>query len=163
MTPPLSIFPDQFRPDGRTVLITGSGRGLGWEMAKGLAQAGAKVLLHGRHRARLEPKVAELHVAGFAAEALAFDMADRAAMTAEVARAPAIDILINNVGERDQRSFLEIDNENFARLIDMHCRPLHPAGGCGAAQDALPRELAAGRPRPELPAGRRGSASIPAP
>ena len=48
MTPPMSTFPDQFRLDGRTALVTGSGRGLGWEMARGLAEAGARVLLHGR-------------------------------------------------------------------------------------------------------------------
>src|SRR5665213_2589312 len=119
MTPPMSTFPDQFRLDGRTALITGSGRGLGWEMAKGLAEAGARVLLHGRDRARLAPRLAELQAAGFAADALAFDMADRAAMQAEIARAPAIDILIHNVGERDRRSFLEIDHDDFARLIDI--------------------------------------------
>ena len=44
----MSTFPDQFRLNGRTALVTGSGRGLGWEMAQGLAQAGATVLLHGR-------------------------------------------------------------------------------------------------------------------
>ena len=34
MTHPMSTFPDRFRLDGRTALITGSGRGLGWEIAK---------------------------------------------------------------------------------------------------------------------------------
>ena len=48
MSHPVSIFPDQFRLDGRTALITGSGRGLGWEITQALAQAGARVLLHGR-------------------------------------------------------------------------------------------------------------------
>src|ERR1700727_3083089 len=85
MSHPMSTFPDRFRLDGRTALITGSGRGLGWEMAKGLAEAGAKVLLHGRDRGRLEPRLAELGAAGFAAEALVFDMTDRAAMRREIA------------------------------------------------------------------------------
>ena len=40
----MSTFPDQFQLNGRTALITGSGRGLGWEMAQGLAQAGARRL-----------------------------------------------------------------------------------------------------------------------
>ena len=39
MARPMSTFPDRFRLDGRTALVTGSGRGLGWEMAKGLAEA----------------------------------------------------------------------------------------------------------------------------
>ena len=78
----MSTFPDQFRLNGRTALVTGSGRGLGWEMAKGLAEAGARVLLHGRARHRLEPRLGELRKAGHAADAVAFDMADRAAMKA---------------------------------------------------------------------------------
>ena len=101
----MSTFPDQFRLNGRTALVTGSARGLGWEMAQGLAQAGAKVLLHGRSAERLAPRVGELRAAGFAADALVFDMADRAAMRSAMAKAPAIDVLIHNVGERDRRPF----------------------------------------------------------
>ena len=78
MTHPMSTFPDRFRLDGRTALITGSGRGLGWEMAKGLAEAGARVLLHGRSHERLAPRLSELAGAGHAADAICFDMADRA-------------------------------------------------------------------------------------
>ena len=121
----MSTFPDKFRLDGRTVLITGSGRGLGWEMAKGLAEAGARVLLHGRDRARLEPRLSELRGNGAAADALAFDMADRAAMKAEIARAHPIDVLIHTVGERDRRPFLEIDPEAFARLVDVDLTAAH--------------------------------------
>ena len=51
---------DQFRLDGRTALVTGSGRGLGWEMARALAEAGARVLLHGRAAERLAGRVGEL-------------------------------------------------------------------------------------------------------
>ena len=53
MFDPMPIFPDQFRLDGRTALVTGSARGLGWEIAQALAQAGAQVLLHGRSAERL--------------------------------------------------------------------------------------------------------------
>jgi gluconate 5-dehydrogenase len=113
----MSTFPDKFRLDGRTALITGSGRGLGWEMAKGLAEAGAHVLLHGRDRARLEPRLSELRGKG--------DMADRAAMKAEIGRAHPIDVLIHNVGERDRRPFLEIDPDAFARLVDVDLTAAH--------------------------------------
>jgi gluconate 5-dehydrogenase len=70
MTHPMSTFPDRFRLDGRTALITGSGRGLGWEIAKGLAEAGARVLLHGRSHERLAPRLSELAGAGHAADAI---------------------------------------------------------------------------------------------
>src|SRR5689334_11795718 len=121
----MSTFPDQFRLNGRTALVTGSGRGLGWEMAQGLAQAGARVLLHGRERQRLTSRLAELHKAGAAADALAFDMADRAAMAAAISAAGPVDILIHNVGERDRRAFLDIEPESFARLIDVDLTAAH--------------------------------------
>jgi gluconate 5-dehydrogenase len=121
----MSTFPDRFRLDGRTALITGSGRGLGWEMAKGLAEAGARVLLHGRSRERLVPRLDELAAAGHANGALCFDMADRAAMQAEVAKAGPIDILVHNVGERDRRPFSDIEPDAFARLIDVDLTAAH--------------------------------------
>src|SRR6185295_7960754 len=125
MPHPVSIFPDQFRLHGRTALITGSGRGLGWEIAQALAQAGAKVLLHGRSAERRAPRVATLKEAGHAAGALAFDMADRPAMRQAVAAAGPIDILVHNVGERDRRPFAEIEPEHFARLIDVDLTAAH--------------------------------------
>jgi gluconate 5-dehydrogenase len=121
----MSTFPDQFRLDGRTALVTGSGRGLGWEMAQGLAQAGARVLLHGRSAERLEPRVGQLRAAGFAADAIAFDMADRKSMGAAMAKAGPIDVLIHNVGERDRRPFTETEPEAFARLVDVDLSAAH--------------------------------------
>jgi gluconate 5-dehydrogenase len=125
MTHPMSTFPDRFRLDGRTALITGSGRGLGWEIAKGLAEAGAKVVLHGRSHERLAPRLEELRTAGHTAEALAFDMGDRVAMQVEVAEAGPIDILVHNVGERDRRPFAEIEPDAFAHLIDVDLTAAH--------------------------------------
>jgi gluconate 5-dehydrogenase len=121
----MSTFPDRFKLDGRTALITGSGRGLGWEIAKGLAEAGAKVVLHGRSRERLAPRIDELKTAGHAAGALCFDMADRTAMRTEMATAGPIDILVHNVGERDRRPFNEIEPDAFARLIDVDLTAAH--------------------------------------
>ncbi len=121
----MSIFPDLFRLDGRTALVTGSARGLGWEMAQGLAQAGARVLLQGRAHDRIAPRLAELRKAGHAADALAFEMGDRAAMRAELAKAGPIDILLHNVGERDRRPFAEIEPDDFARLIDVDLTAAH--------------------------------------
>ena len=121
----MSTFPDKFRLDGRTALVTGSARGLGWEMAKALAEAGARVLLHGRTPERIAPRLADLRQAGAAADALAFEMGDRAAMAAEVARGGPIDIPIHNVGERDRRPFGDISPEDFARLIDVDLTAAH--------------------------------------
>src|SRR5260370_41747666 len=80
MIRPMSTFPDRFRLDGRTALITGSGRGLGWEMAKGLAEAGAKVLLHGRSHERLAPLLQQLAAPPPPAGALCLAIARLAAL-----------------------------------------------------------------------------------
>ena len=121
----MSTFPDQFRLDGRTALVTGSGRGLGWEMARALAEAGARVLLHGRAAERLAGRVGELRLAGWAADAVVFDMADRAAMRQALAGTGPIDVLIHNVGERDRRPFDQIEPEDFARLVDVDLSAAH--------------------------------------
>jgi gluconate 5-dehydrogenase len=121
----MSTFPDQFRLDGRTALVTGSARGLGWEMIQALAQAGARVLLHGRSAERVGPQLETLRRAGYAADALGFEMADRTRMRAEIATAGPIDILIHNVGERDRRPFADIEAEDFARLIDVDLVAAH--------------------------------------
>ena len=77
MKHPVSIFPDGFRLDGRTALITGSARGLGWEIARALAQAGARAILHGRSAERLAPRVAELKAAGVEVVATPSEMGQR--------------------------------------------------------------------------------------
>ncbi|MFZ5781951.1 MAG: SDR family oxidoreductase [Pseudomonadota bacterium] len=123
--PPAPIFPDGFRLDGRTALVTGSARGLGWEIARAMAQAGARIWLHGRSADRLAPRLAALRQAGHQADGLVFDMADRAAMAGEVARAGQIDILVHNVGERDRRPFADIEPEAFARLVDIDLVAAH--------------------------------------
>ncbi len=88
---------------GRTVLVTGANTGIGLATAKGLAAAGATLILHGRDRAKLDrameaiaavrPVPMSRLVADFA------DLADVARLAREVtAKAPALDVLVNNAG-----------------------------------------------------------------
>ncbi len=93
-----------FSLEGRRALVTGAGRGLGREIARGLAAAGAEVWLNGRAAAPLETLAAEL---GGGARALPFDIADDAQTDAAftmLAAAGGLDILVSNVGVRDRRS-----------------------------------------------------------
>jgi len=87
---------------GKTALVTGSGGGLGLVMARGLASHGAKVILHGRNKEKVEVAVAELAEAGFDVGRCTFDVADADAVENGVKAITAehgpIDILVNNAG-----------------------------------------------------------------
>lgn len=102
---------------GRTALVTGARRGLGLEMARALARAGARVLLNGRTPGNLHPVVDELRSEGLDAAALAFDVTDETAAAEAIAR-HAVDVLVNNVGQRDRRNLEEITSADLLRLLD---------------------------------------------
>ena len=107
---------------GRVALVTGARRGLGFEIARGLALAGAHVALNGRDGAALDAAVARLATEGLVAEALAFDVGDESALAAEVAalarRRGRLDVLVNNVGQRDRRGLFDFALDDMRRLID---------------------------------------------
>ncbi|MFF4689719.1 SDR family oxidoreductase [Streptomyces sp. NPDC001307] len=110
-----------FRLDGRTALVTGSVRGLGLEMARGLAGAGARVVLNGRSPASLEPVVARLRAQeGYDVTAAAFDVTDREGAEEAVRALGDVDILVNNVGHRDRRGVTEMTPKELAALLDVH-------------------------------------------
>ena len=65
-----------FSLDGRLALITGSGQGIGFALARGLAEHGASVVLNGRDPGKVGSAVAKLRDAGFKAHASTFDVTD---------------------------------------------------------------------------------------
>jgi len=111
-----------FSLNGRTALVTGAGRGLGYEMAKALSAAGALVTINGRDAARLDAAARAISdITGRAVEIAPFDVADieagRAAIAGIASRHGTLDILINNVGVRDRRPLSEFSVEEATRLI----------------------------------------------
>jgi gluconate 5-dehydrogenase len=100
-----------FRLDGRLALVTGSSSGIGHALARGLAQAGAKVVLNGRNETKLKQAVEELEAEGLAVSAQAFDVCDPAAVAQAVAQLEQqhgpLDILVNNAGIQRRGPFHE--------------------------------------------------------
>ncbi|TCU09305.1 SDR family oxidoreductase [Rhizobium sullae] len=116
----MSIF-QRFSLRGRIALVTGGGRGLGFEMARALADAGAHVLVNGRTAATLDEAVEAIRASGGSAEAAAFDVADRDAQRTAMIdiekNHDRLDILINNVGARDRRPLADFEDEAILHLL----------------------------------------------
>jgi gluconate 5-dehydrogenase len=105
---------------GRTALVTGSVRGLGFEMARGLAAAGARVVLNGRDPDTLRAAAGQLSADGLEVAEAAFDVTDPAATREVVGGLGGVDILVNNVGHRDRRGFADVQPGDLSRMLDVH-------------------------------------------
>jgi gluconate 5-dehydrogenase len=93
---------DRFHLAGRIALVTGSSAGIGFALARGLAGAGAEVVLNARNADKLETAAAVLRTEGARVHTAAFDVTDAAAVAQGVARIESeigpIGILVNNAG-----------------------------------------------------------------
>lgn len=108
-----------FALDGRVALVTGASRGLGFAMAKALAENGATVIVNARNAADLTSAASRI-----GAEPLAFDVTDskasRAALEGIVARHGKLDILVNNAGIQHRRPITEWEDADFDRVIGVN-------------------------------------------
>jgi len=115
-------MPGPFALDGRVALVSGSSRGLGLAMARGLGRAGAHVVLNGRDPATLGARQLELAAEGLSASIAAFDVTDGPAAIAAVAAVARhhgrLDILINNAGIPMRAPLTEYDDERWRAVID---------------------------------------------
>ncbi|MEV4437627.1 SDR family NAD(P)-dependent oxidoreductase [Streptomyces sp. NPDC049577] len=113
------------RFDGYAVLLTGAGRGIGEATARRLAAEGARVLVTDLDGPRAESAAAGIREAGFRAEALACDVADRAAVEAAVAyaveRFGRLDVLVNNAFSchPDPPLAEDLPDDEWARDLDI--------------------------------------------
>ena len=114
---------DLFDLTGSLALVTGSSQGIGYALAEGLAEAGARVVLNGRDPARLRDAAAKLGQGVLLPESGlgAFDVTDPAAVAAGIARIEAevgpIDILINNAGIQRRKTLEEFDVETWHEVM----------------------------------------------
>jgi NAD(P)-dependent dehydrogenase (short-subunit alcohol dehydrogenase family) len=116
---------DLFRLDGRRALVTGGSRGLGREMALAFAEAGANVIITGRTQGTLDTTLAELRAHGVQANTVCVDMGNPEACEAAckqiVDDMGPIDILVNNVGNREENvPIVDESLETWQRLIDLN-------------------------------------------
>ncbi|AJY46749.1 SDR family oxidoreductase [Martelella endophytica] len=113
---------DRFLLTDRVAIVTGAGRGLGFEIARGFCDAGAHVVITGRNSETLAQACAELKANGGSADYTAFDIADRKASADALkdilATHGGIDILVNNVGARDRRSLDAFTDDEIATFME---------------------------------------------
>ncbi|KAJ54609.1 gluconate 5-dehydrogenase [Actibacterium mucosum KCTC 23349] len=109
-----------FDLSGKTALITGSSQGIGFALARGLAQAGAAIVLNGRDTTKLSDAAATLRAEDATVYELAFDATDNAAVAASIdgfEADNAIDILINNAGMQHRTPLHEFPADKFEQLL----------------------------------------------
>ncbi|SDA88584.1 SDR family oxidoreductase [Mesorhizobium qingshengii] len=131
-----------FSLEGRLALVTGSGQGIGFALARGLAEHGASVVLNGRDRARIDSAVEKLRDTGSKAHASVFDVTDFQAVNADVARIEAeigaIDILVNNAGIQFRAPLEDFPEEQWERLFKTNVSGAFHAGKA-VARHMIPR------------------------
>ncbi|HKW90640.1 MAG TPA: glucose 1-dehydrogenase [Methylomirabilota bacterium] len=107
---------------GRVAVVTGGNGGIGLGMARGLAQAGAAIVVSGRNAEKSRRAVDELGKLGAKAVAIEADVADEAAVNAlirgAVDRLGRVDILINNAGMNIRKPVQDLTLAEWRQVLD---------------------------------------------
>ena len=128
-----------FDLSGRTAIITGGSRGIGKEMAEGLAEAGAKLVLCARRSEWLDETVEEFRGRGFSVEGMLCDVANAdqvdAVVRETVSKFSGVDILINNAGVSWGAMPEDMPLEKWQQVLDVNLT------GCFLFAQAVGREM----------------------
>jgi len=112
----------------RTALVTGSSQGIGFALAKGLAEAGARVVLNGRDATKLTAAAARIP----GARTLVFDATDHAAVRSAIdgfeLSGGQIDILVNNAGMQFRAPLEDFPADAFERLLQTNVASVFHVG-----------------------------------
>lgn len=105
---------------GKSAVVTGSTRGIGFAIAKGLATSGADVAVNGRTQIAVEKAVAALKKASPKGRitGVAADLATAAGCDTLIKEVPSPDILVNNVGIFGPRDFFDIPDSEWTRFFE---------------------------------------------
>lgn len=107
---------------GKTAIVTGSTVGIGFAIAKGLAEAGAAVVVNGRKQPAVDKAVAALTGAlpGVTVRGVAADLGMAEGCAALLQAAPAADILVNNVGIFGPQDFFDTPDAEWTRFFEVN-------------------------------------------
>jgi NAD(P)-dependent dehydrogenase (short-subunit alcohol dehydrogenase family) len=107
---------------GKTALVTGSTAGIGYAIARGLAVAGATVVVNGRTQARVDAALAGIadSAPGARVRGVAADVSMAAGCTTLLMAQPDVDILINNAGIFESRNFFDIPDDDWSRFFEVN-------------------------------------------
>src|SRR4029079_966828 len=111
---------------GKVALVTGASRGLGQQLARALAGAGADLAITSRTRASLEPFAEEMRALGRRVATVELDLRDQASIEAAVADAieqlGQIDILLNNAGCNIRKRAGDCTWDDWNTILDTNLR-----------------------------------------
>ncbi|KAB2722787.1 glucose 1-dehydrogenase [Brucella intermedia] len=111
-----------FNLQGRIALITGSSQGIGFALARGLAEHGATVIINGRDRSKVDDAVTLLEDDGHKVFASAFDVTNAAEVRAAIElieeEIGALDILVNNAGMQYRAPLEDFPIEKWQQLLE---------------------------------------------
>lgn len=124
-----------YRLDGQTALVTGASKGIGADLARALANAGARVALAARDLSSLELLADEIEAGGGEAVAVEMDVSSVASIQSAVGRVAAhfgrLDILVNNAGLGANHPAEDVTEADWDEMINVNLRGLFFA--CQAA------------------------------
>ena len=107
---------------GKTALVTGSTTGIGHAIARGLASAGAAVVVNGRTQGKVDAAVAAIGrvVPGAKVRGVAADVSTAAGCKTLTTALPDVDILINNAGIYEPKGFFDIPDDDWSRFFEVN-------------------------------------------
>jgi NAD(P)-dependent dehydrogenase (short-subunit alcohol dehydrogenase family) len=110
------------RLTGKIALVTGSTAGIGFAIAQSLASEGAHVYVNGRTQERVDTAMRAIrsHAATAKIDGIAADFSGSAGAEAVIAKLPAVDVLVNNVGIFEPKPFAEIPDADWYRFFEVN-------------------------------------------